>query len=299
MTWDMSTNEMFTITMPRFTNLDTLNNLEKSTRSFDLIFEPSTMFTGAWHEGIWNNNTSPYNSSHFIFIKNSYFSLDSGEKIKLKIYSENGIKAYCGFPAWDAKYDILSSNPMEAFQLISNSTGSLGTVTTVTLPHPRMGLGCGLHSDCNERGTCDYCTERCSCNPGWGASTDLIMTGDSISKYCYHRLPPFLPLSLILSQVCVPLGNQLLICPHPPPLLMLWQNVLTWESVIVSRESANASLPTPAQPVIDVSSSLLLLLLLLLLSLSVSHSLSCLTSSFHLSPLQLDASTTALVMGSV
>jgi hypothetical protein len=203
----MNPNEMLTLTMPRFTNRDTLNNIETTLRSYDLIFEPSSMFSGAWLEGVWNNNTSPYNSSQLVLIKKSYFPLLSGQKIKLKIYSENGIKAYCGFPAWDAKYDILSSNPMESFQLISNSTGSLGTSTKVILPHPRMGLGCGLHSDCNERGTCDYCTETCSCNPGWGASTDIIMTGDSISKYCYHRESP--------SPLSPPSSVSLLSVPWP------------------------------------------------------------------------------------
>jgi hypothetical protein len=185
MEWDMDNHEMFTLTMPRFTDGRSLNNVESTTRNFNLQFEPSSLFSGAWLEGVWNNNSSPYNSSQFVFIKKSYFPIKTNEIINLKIYAENGIRAYCGFPAHDARYDIRSSNPMESFQLISNATGV--TSPKAILPHPQMGLGCRLHSDCHERGSCDYCKETCSCFPGWGASTDIIMTGDSISKYCFHR----------------------------------------------------------------------------------------------------------------
>lgn len=181
----MDPNEMLTITMPRFTDGRSLNTIESTTRNFNLQFEPSTLFSGAWLEGVWANNSSPYNSSKFVFIKKSYFPVRAGDTINFKIYAENGIRAYCGFPAHDAKYDILSSNPMESFQLISNRTG-LAT-PKIMLPHPQMGLGCRLHGDCNERGICDYCTETCKCNPGWGADTDIIMNGDALSNYCYHR----------------------------------------------------------------------------------------------------------------
>lgn len=190
MRWDMENQEMLTLTMPRFTDGSSLTPIESTTRHFNLHFEPSTLFSGAWLEGVWNNNSSPYNSSQFVFIKRPYFPIKSGQIIDLKIYAENGIRAYCGFPAHDARYDIKSSNPMESFQLISNATG-LASPKAI-LPHPQMGLGCRLHGDCHERGSCDYCTETCSCFPGWGASTDILMTGDSISKYCFHRKFPSL-----------------------------------------------------------------------------------------------------------
>jgi hypothetical protein len=258
MQWDMDNHEMFTLTMPRFTDGSSLNTIEATTRHLNLQFEPSTLFSGAWLEGIWNNNSSPYNSSKLVFIKKSYFPIKSGEIIDLKIYAENGIRAYCGFPAHDARYDIRSSNPMESFQLISNATGL--TSPKAILPHPQMGLGCRLHGDCHERGSCDYCTETCSCFPGWGASTDIIMTGDSISKYCFHRQPPPpphpppLPPHHLPSQESVPLAKQLLIFLHQQRQLMLLLNVRIWESVIVSLVNANASLPTPGQHVIDVCS---------------------------------------------
>ena len=184
MTWDMDPHEMLTLLMPRFTDGSALSLTDKTARLFDVIIEPSTLFSVAWLEGHWNSNYSPYNSSKLIFVKKPYFAITTGEVIHIKIYASNGLMAYCGFPAWDAKYDVRSTNPMESFQLISNRTGLASN--KFTLQHPQMGLGCSLHGDCNGRGSCDFCTEKCTCDTGWGAPTDIITKGDVINKHCFQ-----------------------------------------------------------------------------------------------------------------
>jgi hypothetical protein len=79
-------------------------------------------------------------------------------------------------------------------------------------------------------------------------------------------------------------ANLSLTFPRLPPLLMLLLNVPIWESVIVSLESANVSRPIPGQLVIDVRPPTLP---------------PPLDPPNHPHLLQLDASTTVLVMGSV
>mmetsp|Transcript_22493 Transcript_22493/g.32845 ORF Transcript_22493/g.32845 Transcript_22493/m.32845 type:complete len:454 (+) Transcript_22493:36-1397(+) len=201
-TWDIEENEMFTVTMPRFTDGRAPSLVDDTYPIYNLELEPSLLFVAAWLEGNFDNNTDPYSTSKLQIVKKPGVVIRSETHIHIKIYAENGIRAYCGFPAHDTIYNVPSARDMEVFQLSSNASvrmayTSLGTVrnptwdnVTVTLSHPQMGLGCKLYGDCYGRGVCDFCTENCICDEGWGAPTDVVMKGASLSGHCFHRVCP-------------------------------------------------------------------------------------------------------------
>ena len=80
-----------------------------------LIIAPSTIFLAAWTEGDWRNYNASYPETNYpggmiTLSRAPYINMTSGTQAKwvrantfitLKIYKENGIGAYCGFPGSD------------------------------------------------------------------------------------------------------------------------------------------------------------------------------------------------------
>jgi hypothetical protein len=191
--WEIEDDEMFTITMPRFTDGRTVTLVDDSLENanWNIQLEPSMLFRAAWVEGNYDNNDNPFNSSYLAIWKKRNVYVPAESILDIIIYAENGLRAYCGFPAYDAKYDVASTRPMERFVLASNTSSRAGRdessgEVTVLFNHPQMGLGCQMFGDCNSRGTCDFCKEQCVCDEGWGAPTDIVMAGHALSRHCFH-----------------------------------------------------------------------------------------------------------------
>lgn len=168
--------------MPRYTDGSSISVWNEREVNYDLILSPSNQFRGAWMEGNFNNNVNPYSDSRLYLLAKKPL-VKSSNFVEIKIYSDNGIKAYCGHPAYDDNKSINATASGEAFILTSNIVGR----PAHTLQQPLMGDACKANGYCYQRGTCDYCTGKCTCNEGWGGATDTIMTGRDISPNCFTR----------------------------------------------------------------------------------------------------------------
>lgn len=184
-TWDFEEGEVLVLTMPRYTDGSNISLQDKTDINYDLALSPSIQFEGAWMEGNYNNNVNPYSNSR-IYLRMKKPLVKTSNFVEIKIYDDNGIKAYCGHPAFDDFKSINATNAGELFLLASNIAGR----PTHTLRQPVMGDGCAHFGHCYERGTCNYCTGVCSCDEGWGASTDTITTGRDVAPNCYSRTCP-------------------------------------------------------------------------------------------------------------
>lgn len=160
MDWEMDDDEMFTVSMPRFTDGRSVSLIDDSfaTAEFNLQLQPSRLFSAAWIEGNYDNNDNPFNSSYLAILKKRNAYVPNDGLIDIVIFAENGIRAYCGFPAYDARYNVESTRHMEQFILSSNTSQREGRSlhhanVTVVLQHPQMGRGCESFGDCNGRGT--------------------------------------------------------------------------------------------------------------------------------------------------
>ena len=181
-TWDFVQGELLVLTMPRYTDGSSVSVWDEGEVNYDLILSPSIQFQGAWMEGNFNNNVNPYSTSR-IYLRAKTPLVKSSNFVEIKIYSENGIKAYCGHPAYDDYKSINATAAGEAFILTSNIAGR----TPHTMHQPLMGDACKANGYCYQRGSCDYCTGKCTCDEGWGADTDTIMTGKDITSNCFSR----------------------------------------------------------------------------------------------------------------
>ena len=181
-TWDFVDDETLVLTMPRYTDGSNISNVDSGELNYNLVLSPSIQFQGAWLEGNYNNNVDPYSNSR-LYLRVKKPLVKTNNFVEIKIYSDNGIKAYCGHPAFDDYKSLNATAAGEAFILQSNVAGRPAT----TMRQPLMGDACKDNGYCFNRGTCDYCTGKCTCDEGWGGPTDVIMTGKDINANCYTR----------------------------------------------------------------------------------------------------------------
>jgi hypothetical protein len=198
---DILSTEMMVMDFPKFTRnfYDNATFYKDANMSMSkVIMSPSYELTGEWIESNDGRALSPYTGSRLIVRKLK------GEKLCLKdasftlyVYKENGIGAYCGFPSSDdfenkghgrvSNVDAFPqmeiptiwtlSKAASGLNVSNNDTHSLDTWT---------GVGSGCKGNCGF-GTCNYCTETCSCFEGYGASTDLMEPGAVGSGNCSLR----------------------------------------------------------------------------------------------------------------
>jgi hypothetical protein len=181
-TWDFVEGETLVLTMPRYTDGSAIGLYDSREINYDLALSPSIQFQGAWMEGNYNNNVNPYaNSRLYLRVKKPL--VKSSNFVEIKIYSDNGIKAYCGHPAFDDYKSVNATASGEAFILSSNIAGR----PSHTMQQPLMGDACLSNGYCYQRGSCNHCTGQCTCNEGWGASSDNIMTGRDVTTNCFSR----------------------------------------------------------------------------------------------------------------
>lgn len=53
-----------------------------------------------------------------------------------------------------------------------------------------MGTGCKNDNFCNGHGVCDWCSDKCICQEGFGSPVDTIMLGQNIRKDCSQKVCP-------------------------------------------------------------------------------------------------------------
>jgi hypothetical protein len=142
--WDLEENEMFTLTMPKFTDgrdvsaMD--NTYDQIYPNYTLVIEPNTKFEAAWLQGNFNNNTYPFLDAKIYILKKEGISITKNTHLKIKIYAENGLRAYCGFPAYDAYRNVESVVGLDQFILTSNITDRPdGTSDWGTFRNPLYG----------------------------------------------------------------------------------------------------------------------------------------------------------------
>lgn len=176
--WNIESNEQLTINMPRFTMAESVTSRFPEPQK--LVVSPSLKFLAFWHEGDYNKNIDPYNTSMITLVLREGQTVSKFEAIVLTIFAENGLRAYCGFPS--------DSSAISYTQIVPTIIASnVSTDRSGEMARDHMGSQCSLYSHCGTYGLCDYCTEKCHCNEGFGSSTDIIVKGGSISGNCMHR----------------------------------------------------------------------------------------------------------------
>jgi hypothetical protein len=200
-TWDFVEGEILVLTMPRYTDGTAISLIDARDTNYDLSLSPSIQFEGAWMEGNYNNNVNPYSTSR-LYLRVKKPLVKSTNLVEIKIYSDNGIKAYCGHPAFDDYKSINATAAGEAFILSSNIAGR----PPHTMHQPLMGDACKANGHCYQRGSCDHCTGKCTCDEGWGAALDTVVRGRDVTSNCFSRKSSLcfslsLSLSLCLSHI--------------------------------------------------------------------------------------------------
>jgi len=75
---------------------------------------------------------------------------------------------------------------MDMFSIISNSTNEEIFIDTFS----GVGVGCTELNGCSKHGQCDFCTQKCTCDAGYGSPSDIIMKGRDIDGTCAPRVCP-------------------------------------------------------------------------------------------------------------
>jgi hypothetical protein len=200
MTWDMETKEVFRVGMPRFTDGRPVNAPVGESPQYTLRTSPSLQFETAWVQSARGDPVTPYADSALLIRVRDVSKLPrSGDRIELEVLADNGIFAYCSFPA---SFNVQSARPLEAFLLTSSTspriantpTGTLRNVSdptvTAVIHHDQMGPGCDRLAYCSGNGLCDFCPERCVCFDGYGSPQDLMYTGPGLAPSCRDRVCP-------------------------------------------------------------------------------------------------------------
>lgn len=178
---------------------------------------------------VYGEGQLPYPSPVLIIAPKINASIAANSYVSLKVFKENGIGVVCGFAGLDvlkANTSLVYPSkpftigtvlpglvPYEVTVLLINTTydnsGALVSNTSVITEllrtrngsifandsHPfdlytGVGSGCAALGKCSGHGRCDYCYEQCRCFEGWGADSDLLLTGASPSYDCSERVCP-------------------------------------------------------------------------------------------------------------
>ena len=156
-----------------------------------VILSPSTQFEAQWIEGSYNKTTNTKYATAQLYLKikteNKINYLKGNEIISLHIYARNGIGVDCGFPSSFVYNNLSYRTDFIPFTIAVNTTKN----STQNIPtFSGIGNGCTQFNDCSGHGTCNYCTNQCTCMEGYGAINDVIMTGRDLSYDCSKRVCP-------------------------------------------------------------------------------------------------------------
>lgn len=200
MTWDMELEEVLRVGMPRFTDGRAVGAPIGETPQYTLRLSPSVQFEAAWVQSARGVAATPYaDSAVLIRIRDVLRLPRAGDRIRLEVLADNGLFAYCSFPA---SFNVQSARPLEAFTLTSSTSGRVANTPTRTLRnvsdstvtaainHDQMGPGCDKLAYCSGHGLCDFCLERCACFDGFGSEADLVYTGAGLAPSCRDRVCP-------------------------------------------------------------------------------------------------------------
>ncbi|CAM9180492.1 unnamed protein product, partial [Hapterophycus canaliculatus] len=166
------------VDLPRLTT-GTLGNMFNDSADInlgELDVSPSTLWRGAWEQGVFDE-VSPYENSRLRMVLKPGRILDpkSDEDVFVRISKRNRISAFCGW-----------AEDSVAFRLYTNSSEFEDETVEMS---PRFGNGC--RSDCYERGVCDYCHEACLCHEGQGNKTvDVVDSGGWTRLDCADYVCP-------------------------------------------------------------------------------------------------------------
>lgn len=206
-TYTLATNEMIVIELPQFTRRPSLGNTTGLNMRYGSVkVSPSTIFMAEWIDGdiktedfasnMTNPDAMPHQSSELhLFVKGfaqttNYVTGNYNEGIGLnvsfivKLYQENKISAWCGFPSYSEYHKSVEIDRKImmpwTFRLFTNSS-----TTKYDIPVKKgMGNGCKHRNDCNGHGSCNYCLEECICYAGYGARDEIFATGYYPPKDC-------------------------------------------------------------------------------------------------------------------
>ncbi|KAJ8610681.1 hypothetical protein CTAYLR_005664 [Chrysophaeum taylorii] len=128
---------------------------------------PSIYFEGTWREGEFRSVERPFLNSTLELKVRAGVRLERGEDVTVKVYKTNELRVYCGFDR--------ASNTNDPLTLRTNATLATGSPARFD-DSDVVGNGCSRLLDCLERGTCDYCTERCACYEKLGDGDDISRT---------------------------------------------------------------------------------------------------------------------------
>lgn len=147
-------------------------------RTSSLMVEPSDaaqVWIGSWVDGSYDDSGGPYHNTRAYFsLRSVDDTVTSGTDVTLVLPTSNRIAISCG-----------RNINYEGFKLEVDDASGINNITasTISLAH-QIGRGCpGANEDgyeCNGRGVCNHCTQKCECFDGFGSAADKA----SVSILC-------------------------------------------------------------------------------------------------------------------
>ena len=157
----------------------------------DYTFKSGSIFNASWSEGVPIVNKPGYNESKVKLMVNPGFSFLPGVQFDILIDKTNRILANCGTAkTYDGIKIRIKVAPDPDYPRASKGVDEMNFRDATRGNIQTVGDGCRSYlGSCNNNGYCDYCTNKCHCNKGFGAPTD-IFDRRAKAKDCAGRVCP-------------------------------------------------------------------------------------------------------------
>lgn len=121
------------------------------------------------------------------------------------VYPSNNIRLYCGAVSsaeyFSSTYQNRLSPASSAFSTaipaiytrfspVAGFTAGDTSYREQFSHFPQIGEGCSNLDDCSGNGICDYCSQTCYCDVGFGNPDDFAQPGRDVSASCSTRVCP-------------------------------------------------------------------------------------------------------------
>ena len=141
----------------------------------------------------------PYEGSKLIVRIKKGAMLHSGRKLSIKVYPSNNIRLYCGAvssatyrsDSYESRVSFASSafttaipTVLTRFALEDGVSGGDTSYHEEFSHFPQIGEGCANLDDCSGNGICDYCSQTCFCDMGFGNPADFAQRGRDVASSC-------------------------------------------------------------------------------------------------------------------
>jgi hypothetical protein len=159
--------------------------------ALEYTFKSGSIFNASWTEGVPEVNKPGYNESKIKLMVNPGFSFLPGVQFEVMVSKANKILANCGTAKTYEGIKIrIHVAPDPDYPRASKGVDELNFRDAFRGNIQTVGDGCRSYlGSCHGNGYCDYCTNKCHCNKGFGAPSD-VFDRRAKAKDCAGRVCP-------------------------------------------------------------------------------------------------------------